>query len=293
MKNKVVILGAGGQVGKCLLDSLPNHESYEIHSFNRNELDLIEYENVRQALSEIAPQVVVNCGAYTQVDKAEKDIANAYKSNAYAVGHLAKSCKAIGAKLIHISSDYVYNNQTNLPITESVETNPKSIYAKSKLMGDDLCLKLNPSSFIIRTSWVYSPYSNNFVKTMIKLSSTHEQLKIVNDQYGCPTNAHDLSNFIITIIHKICSNSSKLNFGIYNFTNEGITNWKEFAEEIFKNLGSEIEVLPTTTKEYNAPAHRPLWSVMNLNKIKKEFGFFPRHWTIALGETMQKLAANQ
>jgi dTDP-4-dehydrorhamnose reductase len=279
---RVIVLGASGQLGRDLNGVLNGYANYEVFYKSRAELSIDDYENIKKYINDINPDFVINCAAYTKVDLAEKEISLAMKINAYAVGHLAKACQNIKCKLIHISSDYVYDNGSALPLNETSQTHPKSIYAISKLIGDHLALRNNPQTIILRTSWVYSTYGHNFVKTMIKLAAEKEALTIVEDQIGCPTYSGDLASTIVHIMDHITKAETFQAFGIYNYANEGITNWKEFAKEIFTLIGKDINLTGTTTKAYNAPAPRPLWSKMNLGKVKSTFGLDIPHWTTSL-----------
>jgi dTDP-4-dehydrorhamnose reductase len=288
--DKILVFGANGQVGMELRDVYQNYGHWDVIFLSRNDGDITNYEVVRKIVLDHKPKFIINSAAYTKVDLAEKEITEAYASNAYAVGNLSKICNEYDVVFIHISSDYVYHNQVFHPIREQDETSPKSNYGVTKLIGDKLCLHFNPKSIVLRSSWIYSKYGNNFVKTMLKLAQTHPFLSIVNDQYGCPTSAKDLAHTVATMIDKIrdSQNPNEL-FGIYNYSNEGVTNWLEFAKNIFKIKGVEIQLTSTTTQIFNAPAARPKWSVMNISKIKKTFGIVPRHWTKALEEMLEEI----
>jgi dTDP-4-dehydrorhamnose reductase len=288
----LLILGSQGQLGRDLTDLL-EQTKHTVHSYSRATLSIDDYEIVQNKIVNIKPDYVINCGAYTKVDLAEKEILACMKTNGYAVGHLAKSCQVTNSKLIHISSDYVYDNNTTLPINEDDATNPRSIYALSKLIGDNLAMKYNDRTIILRTSWVYSSYGHNFVKTMLKLAEQKDHLTIVDDQVGCPTYSGDLAKVILHIIDHIENNPNFKEYGIYNYANEGVTNWKEFAEQIFKIIHKEIKLSGTSTQAYNAPTPRPLWSVMDLSKIKKTFVIEIPYWTESLSHVITKITAQE
>jgi dTDP-4-dehydrorhamnose reductase len=279
---KVIVFGSNGQVGSELKEMASSFPMLQTIFIDRQTISIEDYENLHSFLINEKPDFVINCAAYTKVDLAEKEVTNAMKINGYAVGHLAKTCQSINTKLIHISSDYTYDNGSRHPLKESDANLPKSIYAKSKLLGDRLALEFNPQTIILKTSWVYSFYGHNFVKTMIKLSLQRSELTIVDDQYGCPTSAQDIANTIYTIIYHITSNPDFDKYGIYNFANEGVTNWKAFAEEIFLLSNKEVTITGQSTVAYNAPAARPLWSMMNLGKIKSTFPITIHHWRDSL-----------
>ena len=244
------------------------------------ELDITDPARVQAFLSENAVDFVVNCAAYTAVDKAESEIELCRKINAFAVENLAKASAATGAKMIHVSTDYVYSGTHYMPYVESDAVAPTSVYGVTKLEGEQLLLAANPASVILRTSWLYSPYGNNFVKTMLRLGREREKLSVVFDQVGTPTYAADLAAAIVTIL-----NAPEFVPGIYNFSNEGVCSWYDFTLTIHRMAGIDTcRVSPIDTADYPSAATRPFYSVMNKKKIKATYGVEIPHWE----ESLQK-----
>lgn len=287
MKNivhRVCILGQNGQLGRALVNAFAHDASYEVHAFTRGQLDITDERAVEILLEEIPFDWVINAAAYTQVDQAEEDFEQASEVNAIGPGILAIHCDAKKIPLVHISSDYVYDNGLTRPLQEIDPTNPKSIYAESK-RGGELEIQLHTDQYLIlRTSWLYDVEGRNFVNTMLRLGQEREELHIVDDQVGAPTFAPDLAKAIHTMISHIdrLDDETTIPWGIYNFSNSGETNWCDFAESIFKLAGLKVKCHPVSTTEFNAPAHRPAYSIMSHEKIMTTFGIQPRHWHSAL-----------
>ena len=227
----------------------------------------------------------INCAAYTAVDKAESDKEEAYAVNAYAAATLARICYQYNAGFVHFSTDYVFDGNGNKPYQENDAVNPVSVYGASKLEGERLVMKENPNAVIIRTSWVFSSYGKNFVKTMIRLMQEKEQIKVVNDQFGCPTYAGDLATVVLTMI----GSEKGLVPGIYHYCNEGITNWFSFASEIKNNIKSPCEILPIDTSGYPTPAKRPAYSVLDCTKIKTIYATDIPSWQDSLDDCLKLL----
>lgn len=284
----ILVLGSNGQLGQTLKSLASNHTRYNFIFKDRLGLDINDSSCI-QTIIELQPSIVINTAAYTAVDKAEIEVFEAMNANAFAVARVAKACNLCNAWLIHISSDYVYHSIYGRPLTENDETLPKNIYALSKLYGEKYAQYFNPKTIVIRASWIYSIYGNNFVKTMLRLAATKNLLSIVADQHGAPTSAEDLSMALFTIADRIVHQNNTNLSGIYNFANEGSTTWMDFAKAIFEHKGMAIEVLPTTTAAYNAPALRPLWSVMDLAKIKVNFGLSIPTWRQSIEKALAVL----
>jgi dTDP-4-dehydrorhamnose reductase len=230
--------------------------------------------------------VIINCAAYTAVDKAESDEINADLVNRKAVKKLALVSKELSIKLIHISTDYVFDGKSYKPYLEEFQTNPQSIYGKTKLEGEKELININPpNSIIIRTSWVYSYYGNNFVKTMLKLGKEKESLGVIYDQVGTPTYAKDLARMIYEIIPQI--ENSKVE--IYNYSSEGVLSWYDFAKEIMRMAKLTCKVNPIETKDYPTPAKRPHYSLLNKNKIKSTFNIEIPYWKDGLDDCLKRL----
>lgn len=276
--SSILLTGAGGQLGKAFLHHLRFDAGYHVYAFDHQQLDLTNEELVRGVLSAI-PRVKfwINCAAYTQVDKAETNEALAYNINADACEWMAESCAEHKVHLIHFSSDYVYDNGLTHPMKETDPTHPRGVYAKSKLEGEKKIMATDADYTIIRTSWVYGPWGNNFVRTMLRLGSERNELNIVSDQVGAPTFTFDIVEAIKYLIDEFAANPSMLH-GVYNFANQGAVSWADFARTIFRNKGIECQVNDISTEQYNAPSPRPAFSVLDCSKIQAYLPFPIAHW---------------
>ena len=260
---KILVTGANGQLGSELNVLSSNYPQYEWVFADRRKITLDDLDLLLTQLNEIQPDIILNCGAYTAVDKAETEKELAFTINHLAIELIAKYAAENSVNLIHVSTDYVFDGSSSTALGEDSETNPINVYGESKLAGEIACLKENPNSIIIRTSWVYSKFGNNFVKTMQRLMQERDEINVVNDQVGSPTYAADLAIAMIDIIE-----SSKWVPGIYNFSNEGEISWYEFALAI-KELGDyKCNVGGIPTSAYPTPAKRPKFSLLNKEKIK-------------------------
>lgn len=279
----ILVTGANGQLGNEMRNLSGNDRANRYIFTDVQELDITDPARVQAFLSENTVDFVVNCAAYTAVDKAESEIELCRKINAFAVENLAKASAATGAKMIHVSTDYVYSGTHYMPYVESDAVAPTSVYGVTKLEGEQLLLAANPTSVILRTSWLYSPYGNNFVKTMLRLGREREKLSVVFDQVGTPTYAADLAAAIVTIL-----NAPEFVPGIYNFSNEGVCSWYDFTLTIHRMAGIDTcRVSPIDTADYPSAATRPFYSVMNKKKIKATYGVEIPHWE----ESLQKCIA--
>jgi dTDP-4-dehydrorhamnose reductase len=261
---KILVTGSNGQLGSELRLLSEKYSQFEWAFAERNQVSLDNLSVLEQQLEQIHPNVIINCGAYTAVDKAESEKELADTVNHFAVGVLAKWSLKNNAKLIHISTDYVFDGTSSVPLKEDAETNPINVYGATKLQGEQLCQQQNPNAVILRTSWVYSSFGNNFVKTMSRLMQERDSLNVVNDQIGSPTYAADLAQAIISII-----TCSEWHSGIYNFSNEGEISWYEFALAI-KEIGEyncDVNGIPSSS--YPTPARRPAYSLLDKSKIKE------------------------
>jgi len=276
MKN-IIVTGANGQLGNEIRELASSLKGYQFHFTDYQELDITDAAAVEASFKALQPVFVINCAAYTAVDKAEEDQEKAYAINAEAVHTIATCCRRYNCQLIHISSDYVYHNGLNRPLLESDPTLPKGVYAASKLRGDMVALAADPSTIIVRTSWVYSSFGHNFIKTMIRLGNERDQLGIVYDQIGVPTSAKDIALAIISIMKKVEKEGQQFG-GVYNFAPQGVTCWYDFAKTIFEIEGIDCNVNSIPSKAYPTPAKRPTYSVLDCTKIKETFGLEIPYW---------------
>lgn len=251
---KILITGANGMLGTDLTQLLTTQ--FEVIAIDIQQLDLIDNEATIDYITNLKPNIIINCAAYTNVDGCETEIDIAYKVNAVAPRNIAVAANNINAKFLHISTDYVFDGETDKPYQEDDTTNPLCIYGKSKLMGEDHVKNLSSKYFILRTQWLYGRNGNNFVKTMLKLADESPSIKVVNDQFGSPTYTRDLCAVIEQII-------KTENYGTYHITNSGVTSWYEFAKTIFTLSNIEVDLKPCTTEEFPRPAHRPKFSKLD------------------------------
>jgi dTDP-4-dehydrorhamnose reductase len=256
---RIVITGANGQLGQDLVRKLST--DHEVYGFGRRELDVTNLQQAHQVLDQVRPDVVINAAAYTAVDRAETEIDEAYAVNAFGARNLAMASERLGAKYCYISTDYVFDGQGRTPYREYDSTNPQSIYGKSKRAGEELVTSFSTRHFIVRTSWLYGAYGQNFIKTMLKLGKQGKRLTVVNDQVGSPTYTVDLVGFIMELIQ-----TEK--YGIYHASNKGSCSWYEFAKAIFEEAGMDVDLHPCTTEEFPRPAPRPAYSVMDHMSIR-------------------------
>lgn len=283
-KQKIVVTGSNGQLGSELKELSPQYPQYDFHFLTRAQLSLDTNEGLAEKIAALKPHYLINCAAYTAVDKAETEQALAMQINGVAVGALAKACLQNDIKFIHLSTDYVFDGTHKEPVNEDVYPSPINFYGESKFAGELLALQTNPYSIVIRTSWVYSFYGKNFVKTMIRLMGEKESVSVVNDQWGSPTYAADLAEAILQII-----NSGIWEPGIYHFSNEGIINWAQFAQSIANKIGSTCKVNPIPTASYPTPAKRPLYSVMDKTRIGQQYSIAMKSWDKSLDKCIAKL----
>jgi dTDP-4-dehydrorhamnose reductase len=274
---RVAVTGSNGQLGKEFARIAGNHTSLQFTFLPRNVFPLDDAEKMESWIDQHPVDIFINCAAYTAVDKAESEIEKAFLINAIAPGLLAGMLSEKSTPLIHISTDYVFDGKSNTPLPESAITRPLNQYGKSKLEGEQLIKKNNPASQIIRTSWLYSSFGNNFVKTMLRLMKEKETIQVVQDQFGSPTYGGDLADAILQMIL-----SGQFIPGIYHYSNEGETTWYEFAMEIKKLTGSTCRVVPTTTSAYPTPASRPAYSLLDKSKIKNDYGLTIPNWKDSL-----------
>ena len=281
----ILVTGSNGQVGSEIKELSSNY-NYNFFFTTRDDIDITSKDSIKEFCQTNSINVIINCAAYTAVDKAQSDIENADLVNRKAVKKLSIVAKELNIKLIHISTDYVFDGKNFKPYVEEFQTNPQSVYGKTKLDGENEMRDINPlNSIIIRTSWVYSYYGNNFVKTMLRLGKEKEELGVIFDQVGTPTYAKDLAITILDIIPQI--ENSKVE--IYNYSNEGVLSWYDFAKEIMKMAKLNCKVNPIETYQYPTPAKRPHFSLLNKSKIKSKFNLEIPYWKDGLDDCLKRL----
>ena len=281
----VLVTGCKGQLGSELQELSGAYE-YNFYFTDRDSLDIIDKESVANFIKNNSIDIIINAAAYTAVDKAEEDEANANKVNHLATKYLAEVAKEYNIKLIHISTDYVFDGKNYKPYNEGDITNPNGVYGATKLAGEKAMQEINPkNSIIIRTSWVYSSFGANFVKTMLRLGKERDSLGVIFDQVGTPTYARDLAKAILEILPHVENESVE----IYHYSNEGVLSWYDFAKEIMRMAKLECEINLIETKEYPTPAVRPHYSLLNKAKIKKEFGIEIPYWKDSLDACLTTL----
>ena len=286
---RVLITGANGQLGnemRRLGAVSPNEYLFT----DVAELDITDKDAVAEFVKSKNVEIIVNCAAYTNVDKAEDDEATAELINATAVRNLAEAVKAVDGTLFHVSTDYVFGSEGNTPRTEDMPTNPLGVYGKTKLHGEQAIAEVGAKAIIIRTAWLYSEFGNNFLKTMLRLTAEKESLNVVFDQVGSPTYAGDLALAIFSIIE---GGVYAGNEGVYHFSNEGVCSWYDFATEIAAAAGHECVVLPCHSNEFPSKVTRPPFSVLDKTKIKTTFGIEIPHWRDSMLYCLQRLAKQQ
>jgi dTDP-4-dehydrorhamnose reductase len=276
----VLVTGANGQLGRALQFISHNYAGIAFHFADSREADITDKENLQRIFARLKPDYCINAAAYTAVDKAESEPQKAHAINVDGARNLARICNEFQTELIHISTDFVFDGTKRTPYIETDATNPQGVYAQTKLDGEHAIIDATAHYFIIRTSWVYSKFGNNFMKTMLRLATERTSLNVVDDQIGTPTNAVDLAEAILQIIE-----SGKKTYGIYHFSNGGIISWYDFAREIFSLNGVEIELNPIPTSAYPTPAKRPGYSVLDKGKITQTFGIEIRDWKASLKAT--------
>lgn len=284
---KVMITGAYGQLGTCLKEMSASYSELMIDLTDYDTLDITDRDAVSKYLGNSRPDFVVNCAAYTAVDKAENDHDAAHRLNALGPENLSLGCRQTGARLIHISTDYVFDGSSNTPYSETHSPNPKSVYGKTKLEGERLVLKQLPESVIIRTSWLYSAHGNNFVKTMIRLGQERNLLKVVFDQTGTPTYAGDLAKAILKIISVSIKDNDSWNPGVYHFSNLGVCSWYDFAVETHKCTSITCKVEPILSSAFPTVAPRPSYSVLDKSRIQATYGLEIPYWRDSLMKCIQ------
>jgi len=280
----VLVTGSKGQLGNEIQVLAPSYPQFNFIFTDIEELDICNRQSVDDFFASHKIDFLVNCAAYTAVDKAEDDKLMCYRINKDAVGYLGEASARHGVKMLHISTDYVFDGKSYIPYTEEVPMSPVSVYGQSKAEGEQLLFSVLQDAVIVRTSWLYSSFGNNFVKTMLRLGRERISLQVVFDQVGTPTYAADLADALLQII-----SAGKLTPGIYHYSNEGVCSWYDFALSIFKLAKIECDVSPINSKDYPTKTPRPHYSVLNKQKVKSTYNLRIAHWEDSLGLCIQKL----
>ncbi len=285
---KILITGAKGQLGNELRLLGTYFPDYELIFTDVDELDISDMQAVSAFFEKLQPDVVVNCAAYTAVDKAEKEPDLALKINALAVRNLSNACGEFDALLVHVSTDYIFNGKGHRPYVETDTPAPGSSYGKSKYAGETQMQSNCKNGIILRTSWLYSAFGNNFVKTILKYGKERGNLNVVFDQIGCPTYAKDLASVILEIIPKLKDHQG---VEIFHYANEGVASWYDFAKTIIEFSGIQCTINPIETKDYPLPAPRPFYSVLNKAKFKERFGIAIPYWRDSVVDCIKRLSS--
>ena len=281
---KILVTGANGQLGSEIKELAGNYPDFDFIFTDIADFPLDKTEEIIANFKLVQPDIVINCAAYTAVDKAEQDQVTADSINHLAIGTLADLCHQSGAKLVHVSTDYVFDGSSPVAYKEDDIPNPQSVYGVTKLEGEIACSKKCPESIIIRTAWVYSEFGNNFVKTMLRLMTERDSLGVVNDQIGSPTYAADLAQVILTILH-----SNKWEPGIYHYSNQGEISWYDFALDIKEIAHKTCDIKGIPASSYPTPAERPAFSLLDKSKIKAVYGIEPIDYKLSLKKMMARL----
>ncbi|PEE78048.1 dTDP-4-dehydrorhamnose reductase [Priestia megaterium] len=280
MSQKVLITGANGQLGKELVE-LFSEKCFEVYGFGRDKMDITNQEQVQEIIYTLKPDIVIHSAAHTKVDLAESEPEQAFLINGYGTRNVAVATERVGAKLVYVSTDYVFDGTGNTPYNEFAPTSPLGVYGRSKLAGENFVRDFHSKFFIVRTSWVYGKHGANFVKTMLKLGEEQKELSVVSDQIGCPTYTLDLANSILEIV-------VTEKYGVYHVSNSGSCSWYEFAKAIFEEAGMAVKVNPCTTKDFPRPAARPSYSVFNHMSLQLNGFQHPRGWRDGLSHFLSE-----
>jgi len=287
MPKSVIVTGANGQLGNELRVLAEGNDQFSFTFIDRGIVDFSDREAVASFFENKTFDAIINCAAFTAVDRAESEPALADAINHRAVETLAHIAKTRGASFIHISTDYVFDGSNYMPYKENDQTNPQGVYGQTKLDGEEAMLAINPpASVIIRTSWVYSEFGNNFVRTMLRLGKERSELGVIYDQVGSPTYAHDLAAAILAILPQL---SHDVSTEVYHYSNEGVCSWYDFAKAVFELAGVDCRVNAIETKDYPTPAKRPHYSLLNKSKIKADFGIQIPYWRDSLKSCLEQL----
>lgn len=287
---QILVTGSNGQLGTEIRKLSGGFDSHRFIFTDVENLDLTGDDKVEMFFQSNHPDIILNCAAYTAVDRAEAEKEQAFALNASVPGHLARIAERTGAKLVHFSTDYIFNGKNHIPYVESDQGDPQSSYGLSKFNGEKEILKHNAAGMIIRTSWLYSEYRTNFVRTILKKSRETNEIRVVFDQIGSPTYAYDLAETILKLIPEI---SKQTNMEVFHYANEGVTSWYDFAQEIIRIEGIPCNVVPIETSELKLVANRPFYSVLNKTKMKRRFNITIPHWRASLEKCLERIRQDQ
>lgn len=283
--NNIIIVGGKGQLGQCIQERVSQAgQTYSFIFLGSADFDITDNLQTATVFAQYQPVYCINCAAYTAVDQAEEEQDRAFEINEHAVKILAENCLKYNATLIHISTDFVFNGDSSIPLTEDLTTNPVNVYGLSKLKGEQQIESILQQYYIIRTSWLYSEKANNFVKTMLKLSQSRNELTVIYDQVGTPTYAMDLADVIVKII-----NTDPKAYGLYHYSNEGVASWYDFAKAVFEFAEVDMKVIPVASSAFITKAKRPHYSVLDKSKIKLALGIEIPYWRDSLNRCVQNL----
>lgn len=277
----VLVLGASGQLGQCFREI--GSDVHTLHFFSSSDIDICNVVQIKNAVRKYNPDFIINCAAYTAVDLAENEPEKAFAINGDAVENLARICQDNQIGLMHFSTDFVFDGNQHVPYLEQTVPNPISVYGHSKLKGEQAIQKIMKRYYIVRVSWLYSEYGNNFLKTILRLAQTRKELHIVSDQQGTPTYARNVAKYSLEMIEQ------SLSFGLYHYTEQGKTTWFGFAKKIIQTAGLNVQLIPTSTKAYNAPAARPYYSVLDASKLRSALKIMPENWEDMVEKTTKKI----
>lgn len=280
--NQIIIVGGKGQLGQCLQEKISG--AYNFVFLGSADLDISDAAQIAAVFEQYKPVYCINCAAYTAVDQAEEDLDRAFEINEFAVKRLAENCVKHGTTLIHISTDFVFNGDSSIPLTETLHTSPVNVYGLSKLKGEQEIQQVMEQYYIIRTSWLYSEKANNFVKTMLKLAQSRSELTVIYDQVGTPTYAMDLAEVILKIVQ-----NDPAAYGVYHYSNEGVASWYDFAKAVFEFAEIDMKVLPVASSAFITKAKRPHYSVLDKTKIKLALGIEIPYWRESLNRCIQNI----
>lgn len=284
---KIVVTGANGQLGRSIRRLSVEHRELDFVFTDIDSLDIGNRDAVL-AFAETHPvDFIVNCAAYTAVDKAEEEEEQCRRINTDAVAYLGEAAQHIGARILHVSTDYVFGGDSYMPYQENDPVSPTSVYGRTKLAGEKALSAVCPDAIIVRTAWLYSEYGHNFMKTMLRLGAERPEIRVVNDQIGSPTYAGDLAEAILSLLEK--ERQGEQNSGIYHYTNEGVCSWYDFAHSIIRIAGLPAKVIPIPTREYPTAAKRPAYSVLSKEKIKREYHWVIPHWEDSLWKCLANM----